>query len=185
MYQLKDILAFMKKHPIKAYEYSGRQSRFVWDEVSGLECLWSYIKDWYYYWKYRFEELLVLKRQITVSKRLAKKLTEFDVMIKDRGDCWSPRLDIDVRRKTDADFDLYVKQLDYLDKFYDKWCCKISIYQWDEDLVSEEPTDKLLKSDADLRKRFEEKIKYFREDAKADGDDEIKILFDNVVLEEK
>lgn len=133
-WQLKNILVYMKKHPIKSYIYTYMQKDKIWEEINGIKCLKIYICDFISYYKHALKDWLELQNHIVVSKKLLKKLTEYDGIIIDRGDCCSPRIEIVIRRKSFYNYNLCEKQEKLIEHFEDKWFNKISLNQYDLEL---------------------------------------------------
>lgn len=162
MYELESVLNFMKKHPIKAYEYSGLQIRNITDEINGFICLKDFVKDWFYDKKWKFKHWRDLKRHIRVSIRLAKKVdSNYNVLVILRPDGWSPRVDIVTRRKDDYNYEKCLELETLFDKFDDKWFNEISLDQYDLELSDKETSDEDLKADDKLKSMFIERLSYY------------------------
>lgn len=173
MYELEDVLAFIKNHPIKAYVYSGAQIRRVENEVSGLKCLKIFIEDAIHYRKNRLKYWLSHKIQLWASMRLVHKLGDrYYSYIVVRSEEWSPRIEIIVRRKnvTDADFKKYEKLENMLYKFDDKWFNAIELSQYDYELSTEKLTKKEIKEDKKLMEKFTDRLDYFLNDTETSCD---------------
>lgn len=172
MWKLEGILEFMKKHPVKAYVYAYNQCRDIWEERSGISCLKEYIHDWRYYHTHKFINMLKYMYLKHRCLKLAYKLDQYNYILIQREDNWSPRLRLVIRRKDEYDYDKCVKQEDVLAKFEDKYWNKVSIDQYDYtlgELTREEKRD-----DARLYKSFKKILKYYvnipEENRKLDGE---------------
>lgn len=173
MYELEDVLAFIKNHPIKAYVYSGAQIRRVENEVSGLKCLKIFIEDAIHYRKNRLKNWLAHKIQLNASMRLVHKLGDYYysyVIV--RSEEWSPRIEIMIRRKNvaDADFKKYEKLENMLYKFDDKWFNAIELSQYDYELSTEKFTKDEIKEDKKLMETFIDRLDYFLNDTETSCD---------------
>lgn len=167
MYELEDVLAFIKRHPIKAYVYSGAQIRNIENEVNGLKCLKIFIEDAIHYRENKLKDWLSHKTQLNASMRLVRKLSDYYysyVIV--RSEEFSPRIEIIIRRKdvTDADFKKYEKLEDMLYKFDDKWFNVIELSQYDYELSTEKFTKKEIKEDKKLMETFIDRLDYFLND---------------------
>lgn len=167
MYELEDVLAFIKRHPIKAYVYSGAQIQNIVNEISGIKCLKIFIKDAIYYRKNKLKYWLSHKIQLWASMRLVHKLGDhYYSYIVVRSEGWSPRIEVITRRKcvADVDFHKYEKLEDKLDKFDDRWFNVIELSQYDYELSKENFTEDETKEDNKLRKTFIDRLSYFLDD---------------------
>lgn len=153
MYDLIDILCYMKKHPIRSYVYTGCQIDRVWDEISGLRCLYIFIKEACYYRKNRIKAFIKLKHDIRIAKRFVKKIPNFNTMIILRREWWSPRVQINLRRSNNISLEEYEKQVDIIDEYEDKYFNRISFEEWEVYI-----TDKSNKDDIEKDKKYKEKF---------------------------
>ena len=154
MYDLVRILKYMRKHPIKAYVYSGMQVDKVYEEVSSLHCLKIYIRDWFWSKKYKFEKWFKLKMELNACKRLYNKVKDnYYVIVLLRPDNWSPRLDVRTRRKDVFDLKKCIKNEHAFEKFDDKWFNGISLEEYDLEL-KETYTKEELDDDIETKERF-------------------------------
>lgn len=157
--ELEDKLKFMEKHFYKSYVYIGAQMDGIWEEKSGFKCFKTYIKDTYYYNKYRRKEESDLKYTLNKTNKALKKLTLFDYMLLDRGDCWHPRYELFIRRCVDG----YSKKLQHQQNIIDKLdvnetiFSNMSIYQY-EYTLEEELTKEEAKEDLEYRIKFRERF---------------------------
>ena len=128
-YEIESILKFMKKHRIRSVEYAGCQTRYIWeDDRSSFNLFIKFISGWCYEYKYRFKKWYKYKKAIRVSKRYMRKLKTFNYIIRDEGNCVSPRIDIAVRRKDNiTSIELYEKDWDIIEKFDNKFGNIVSI----------------------------------------------------------
>lgn len=169
MYELESVLKFMKKHPIKAYEYSGLQIRNITDEINGFICLKDFVKDWFYNKKWKFKHWLELKRHIRASMRLVKKTDDmYYSLVLLRPENWSPRVDIIIRRKPDYDYDKCLKLEPLFDKFDDKWFNLVSLDQYDLELTKDPLTEEDIKADKQQEENFIKRLSYHYADLDCD-----------------
>lgn len=157
--ELEDKLKFMQNHFFKSYVYVGAQMNGIWEETSGFKCLKTYIKDTYYYHKYRRKEKLDLEYTLKKTNKALKKLTLFDYMLLDRGDCWYPRYELFIRRCVDG----YSKKLQHQQNILDKLADNKTVfnnmnicqyeYTLEEELTKEEAKEDL-EYKIKFRKRF-------------------------------
>lgn len=179
MYDLEDILEFMKKHPIKSYVYSMNQSINIWDEISNYKALKLFITDWYCDKKHKLINYLKLKRDTYCSLKFVKKLKTMNVIVFDRGENWSPRLQISLRRRKPLILEQYEQDLDLIDTFEEKHFNKgVSIDLWDEN-INENSTKEDLDKDKDLEERYFKMIETIRK-SDEDSDDNYKIIYMDV-----
>lgn len=156
VYDLENILSFMKKHPIKSVAYTNLHVKHIWeDDRCGLKLFLEFIGDWIYHWKSQIKDYIKLKYEIYVTTRLAKKLTQSKVLVVDRGKNWSPRLDIFVRRIQNVNLDIYSKEELLVDKFFNKYFNRVSITRLDIDILADDIKEKDLEKDKNLSTRFE------------------------------
>ena len=175
-YELKSVLDFMKKHPIKAYEYSGLQIKNITDEINGLICLKDFIRDWFYDKKWKFKHWCELKKHIRVSIKLAKKVSSnYNVLVILRPQGWSPRVDVVIRRKDNYNYEKCLKLEPLFDKFDDKWFNGISLDQYDLELTDKPISEEDLKVDIELKQNFVKRLTYHY----ADIDCDYNVLFCN------
>lgn len=173
-YDLDDILKFMKKHPIKAYVYCGLTINNIYQELSGLTCLKIYIEDYINHIKYKLEKYLKLKYQIFVSKHLVKKLgNDYYSFIALRDECWTPRLEVILRRKENIDYRVLVRKEKIVDTFKDKYINDIGIEQFDFVLDKEPMTDEDIKEDKKLLERYKSVVQAYYDDLESD------VIWDN------
>jgi hypothetical protein len=178
-YELNNILNYMHKHPIKAAEYSGCQTRYIWDDDrSGFKIFRIWLKDWYYHYKYKLKGYIKYKKQIKVAKHIAKKLKCSYSMIIDKGECCNPRIGIYFRRKPEANIKEYLQELDIMEKFDSKYWNDIDIVQFDIDLTETNISEKDWEEDKQLLISYKELVSYYKE--KTDDGDNSKIIYDNM-----
>lgn len=169
MHELKGVLNFMKKHPIKAYMYSGLQIQDIYEEISGVICLWNFIKDWYYDKKWKFIHWYKLQREIKASINLAKKVaSNYNILVLLRPEGWSPRIDVIVRRKEHYDYISCIKQESLFEEFDKKWFNKVSLDQYDLELTTKPMTDKDKEADEKLKTSFIKRLTYHYADLDCD-----------------
>lgn len=173
LYELEDILAFMKKHPYQAYVYAGRESRYIWQSISGLGAFKEYILDTLYYNKNKIIDSIKLKWNIFTCKRLIKSLKTIDMMLIDRGENWSPRLQINYRRKKTIDLETYEQDLYKIDLFENYKWKHISIDAF-ELYIDKESTKEDLEKDKEYKKRFDNIIKTIADE------EEYKVIYSNI-----
>lgn len=179
-YELEAILDYMKKHPIRSAEYSGMQTRYIWhDDRSGLRIFFTWVKDWYYHWKYEFKDWLAHKINIFVSKRLVKHLKSFYYLIEDKGENWTPRLDIYIRRKENVDLENICVEQKYIDKFDDKWFNRVPLYQYDIDITDNHLTQDDYDDDKQLELKFKQLVS-IKANYQNDEDNEASIISTNI-----
>lgn len=161
MCDLVEILNFMKKHPIKSYVYVSSNIHNVVNELSGIRCLYIYIKDWINNKRYEYKESHKLKSLTKKCCRMLNKLSEFDYILADYGECHSPRLHLIMRRCKNMDYDLYMKQLDIIERFSTKYFNDTSIDIYDVDDIENLYNDKkLLDEDMTLKVKFHKRYVY-------------------------
>lgn len=169
LYKLEKVLAYMKKHPIKSYVYSGLQIRNVVDEISGIKCAYIFMKEFIQDKKYKFKEWIKLKRQINASIKLAKKTAPmYNSLVILRPDSWTDRVAIIIRRKEDADFNECLKLEPLFDLFDDRWGLDISLDQYDLELSNEVLTNAEKKLDSIQRENFIRRLTYYYTDMDTD-----------------
>ena len=105
MWKLESILDFMKKHPIKAYSYAYSQCQYVWEERSSISCLNEYIHDWWYYHTHKLIGNIQYKILKHKCFKFVRKLTQYNYILIQQEDNWSPRFMIVLRRKDEYDYD--------------------------------------------------------------------------------
>ena len=168
-FEIENVLNFMKKHPIKAYVYSGLQIRDISEEISGIECLQIYIKDWFYDKKWKFIHWIELRKHIKASLKLMKQVSDnYYGLVLLRPDKWSPRIDILTRRKPQYDYDKCVKQEELFEKFDDKWFNQVSLDQYDLELSKEPVSDEDIKVDKQQEANFIKRLSYHYADLDCD-----------------
>lgn len=180
---IEAILKYMKKHHFKAIEYSGRQTRYIWeDDITGLYAFRQYIHDWGYVLRHKFIKYLKHRHIIKKAKQLVKSLTLSYGVVVEKESNWSPRVDILIRRKeidiNNVDKEQYKKEQDKIDTFEDKYFMEVSVEQFDIDIL-ENYTEKDIKVDVDSFEQFKE---YLSNIGKIDEDgelDERKIVYKN------
>ena len=171
MGELEGVLKYMKKHPIKSYMYSGLQIRDIYDEISGVVCLWNFIKDWFYDKKYKFKIWYKLRMEIKASIKLAKQIdSNYNVLVLLRPDGWSPQVDVIVRRKENYEYISCIKQEPLFDEFDKKWFNRVSLDQYDLDLSTKPMTDKEKETDDKLKESFVKRLTYHYADLDCDYD---------------
>lgn len=174
---LNNILKYMKKHHFKSVEYVGLQRRYIWeDNISGFKAFRQFINDWCYELRYRFKKYIKLRHIKRKSKKLLKKIKLSYGIVIDRGNGWSPRIEIIIRRK-ELDIDKvnitkYIKEQNKIDKFENKYWNGISLIQYDLDITEDDLTEDEIKADRDEFVRFKEYISGL-------GKDEKTIIFRN------
>lgn len=173
MYELEDILSFMKKHPIKAYVYACAEIRNIWDEVSGLKALHIYLKESNYRIRSKIRKWFKLKYQIFLSLKLVKKLKSMNVILFDRGESWSPRLQISLRRKKPIILETYQNDEWKVNKFEEKHWNQISIDYWDVE-INKDSTQEDLEKDKELEQKFFNMVEHIKN---KDNEDDYKILY--------
>lgn len=174
---IEAILKYMKNHYYKAVEYSGRQTRYIWeDDISGFKAFLQFIYDWNYTLRHRFYDYIKLQNTIRASKRLVGKIKQSYGVVMDRGVNWHPRIEILIRRKSNVDIDKYIEEQAMIDKFENKYWNNMSLTQFDIDITEEHITDKELEIDKDEKQHF---IKYVTNIGKLE-DDERKIIYSNI-----
>lgn len=148
---IPDILNWMHKHPIKAYVYSGYANN-IWDEISNIRVLKTYINSNIGHYKYKFKRKHEVNKDLKAAKRLIKKLKTMDYLLIKKDHCY-PELELRLRVQTGSRHDWYVKDVERISKFQDKYRSHLSIEPWfiDSDV---ELTDDEEKEDKDLKKRF-------------------------------
>jgi len=170
-FEIENVLNFMKKHPIKAYVYSGLQLRDIAEEMSGIKCLNIYIKDWFYDKKWKFIHWRKLNLYINASIKLVKKLNKnYNCLVVVKSDNYSPMLDIIVRRKIIYDFEECTKLEKLMEKFEDKWYMNITLDQYDLELTNSEISNKDKIVDAELEKKFIKRLSYYYAETDEDYD---------------
>lgn len=180
MYQLIDILKYMKHNKLKSIFYATAQQLYVWEEISFFRALKEYISDIKYHIKSKIKDSYNLKKQIHASKRLAKSLHNINIIIRDFGPNWSPRLQIDIRRRSKINIDDYEYELSKLDKFDDKYWNKITIQQWGYD-SRDKLTREQLEEDKDLGLKFDNKIKtIIKNKTEFEDEENEKLIYINV-----
>lgn len=154
MFDLIKALKYIKKHKIRSVEYSGCQTRYIWeDDRSYFKILRMYIHDWLYVWKSQFKEWKKYKKICRVSKKYMKKLTQFNYMIKDQGHHCYPRVEVIFRRKDKINLDIYNKEWDIIDKFDKKYGNIMTIYCMQYE-IDEKADSEVFVKDQELRDRF-------------------------------
>lgn len=154
--ELIDKLTFMKKHPIKSFVYVGNRINSIVDELSGFKCLKIYINSWYLTTKYIRQESRQLKSEIKVTKKFINKLSEFNYLVRDYGDCCNPRIHILLRRKQTIDYDRYKEQLKLIEDFENNHYWYIPCALEELTLDGQPYTSKEQKEDNRLQKQFNE-----------------------------
>lgn len=169
LFDMINIIQFMRKHPIKSYVYVQCQINNVWDELPGIYCLKTYISDWYYHNKYKNKKQKLENKLIKASKNVLKQLRTFDYSL-EIYKCWSPSIHIHLRTKPEInkylkDEQRNYKEEEFLGKFFDKHWNNISYNFWEsEDAIK----------DKDLSQRF-----YSRMD-RSQHDEDVKVILTNI-----
>lgn len=154
LFDLDRALKYIKKHPIKSIEYARCQTRYIWeDDRSGFKLLRIFIYDWLYTWRSQFKEWKKYKKICKGSKKLLKKLTQFNYILKDQGKHCYPRVEVVIRRKDHIDLTTYNKEWDILDKFDKKYGNIMTIYCMQYD-IDDKSTEEHIKKDKELRENF-------------------------------
>lgn len=172
MYELEKVLVYMKKHPIKAYIYSGLQIQSITDEISGVKCGYIFLKEWFNDKKYKFKKWIKLIRHKRASIRLVKQLGDsYYSLIILHTEQYSPRIDIIIRRKKNIEnYDTVIKLEKNIETFENKWFCDINISQYDLEFNNDNSSDDDLEVDAELEKRFIERLSYYYTSSEYDYD---------------
>lgn len=157
MSDLLDILEYMKKHPIKSYVYVSAQIEEVWNEKSSLKCLKIYVMDWIRYYKSKFRYWCKVHKHLNVCKRFIRKTKSFNYMLIERQDA-SPEVELRLARKNHISISQFQKDLDKLEKFYNKYYWKISIDMFFNE-IDENSTSEEIEEDVNLNERFNEYTK--------------------------
>ncbi len=179
---IEAILNYMKKHHFKSIEYAGRQTRYIWeDDISGFYAFRQYIYEWSYVLWHRFVKYLKHKYILRKSKQLVKSLKLSYGIVVEKDNCWSPRIDILIRRKeldiNKVNKEQYKKEQDKIDIFEDKYFMETSVEQFDIDL--EDFTEEDIQVDKSALEQFKEyisKIGIIDEDGELDSR---KIIYKN------
>ena len=179
---IEAILNYMKKHHFKSIEYVGRQTRYIWeDDISGFYAFRQYIYEWSYVLWHRFVKYLKHKYILRKSKQLVKSLKLSYGIVVEKDNCWSPRIDILIRRKeldiNKVNKEQYKKEQDKIDIFEDKYFMETSVEQFDIDL--EDFTEEDIQVDKSALEQFKEyisKIGIIDEDGELDSR---KIIYKN------
>lgn len=171
-YNLEEILEFMKKHRYQAYVHACRESKNIWESVSGIKAFKEYVFDTICYYKNRISDYIKLTYQKICSKNLARRLKTMNVIIFDRGECWSPRLQISFRRRKNISLDEYDKDLNRIDLFEMKHWNNISIDQW-EVFIDKDSKHEDLEKDKELAEKFADLVKRIKDN----NDEEMKLLY--------
>lgn len=122
LFELEDILNYMKYHPIKSVFYVTSQIDKIYNEKSGLICLKCFIENWYYYFKYRIIDWLKFNYiKLIVNNKLKKldKLDDIKYIFIQRASNWHPRLDLIFswsNNITDKNYNRLDKVIDFLEK---------------------------------------------------------------------
>ena len=159
MWKLESILDFMKKHPIKAYSYAYSQCQYVWEERSSISCLNEYIHDWWYYHTHKLIGNIQYKILKHKCFKFVRKLTQYNYILIQREDNWSPRFRIVLRRKDEYDYDRCVYEEKLISCFEKRYFNKISIDQYDLSLGK--LTKKEKQSDVKLYESFKKILSYY------------------------
>lgn len=178
MYDLIDILKYMKKHPIKSYWYTSMQIDRVWNEVSGLKALRIFIRDWISDKKYKLKNYIQLKHYLRISKQFAKKIPGFNTIVVLQDEGWSPRIRINLRRGNNITVEDYENQVDIIDEYEDKYFNKISFEEY-EVYLTNKSTEEDIKNDNKYKEKFYKLVNGFRQDLFKED----KIIYQNIIDE--
>lgn len=157
IYDLEDILKFMKEHKYRAYMYSGMCTPNVYWYKSGFECFRAYIRDWIGYYKCSFRERKNYRKQRSACLKLAKKLKQYDVLVVDRGDNWYPRLRVVAQRRNLIVDGEDKREEQFCDKFDAKYYNNISLEELNVS-VNDEIDEKTYNK---MHKRFNDILEYY------------------------
>lgn len=149
---LKDILLYMKKHPIKSYIYTMSQINHIWEEISSLRCLYIFIKEARYYYVHKFLDYIKEKYILYRCKIFCRKLSTFDYILT-KSDYIHPSLNLYLCRKDSINLKRYEKEVTYIDTFEDKY---FSVINFNElCLYLDDKSSKTdIKKDKTLRNKF-------------------------------
>lgn len=163
--ELKEMLTYMKKHPIKSVYYCGEEINGVWEyEVPSIKILKDYIYWWYYNLKTNLKEFLKFKKCYNATKRLLNKLGAFNYVFIDNGEGCYPRFQLKLRRKDNCNIEDYEKEVILIDEFDDKYFNDVSIELY-EVFLDDIQTNKDVAKDNRLKEKFETIInEYFLKD---------------------
>lgn len=177
--ELEVVLKYMKKHKYKAYVNIYNENKFVYKEYSSFKCFRSYYKHKWNRFTTNIKNNLKLKIQIYKSKKLVRRLKDVYYYILDYGENCYPRIHIIVRRKPDIDIDIFIDNINMLQKFdYDN--TDISVFWMDMD-ISEKMNKKERIEDKDLLKRFNDIQNNLIEEANDPQNDEPRVLIETNV----
>lgn len=162
MYDLIDILSYMKKHPIKSYCYTGWQNTKVWNEISGIKALYIFIRDWISNKNYKYKQRVKLKKDITIAKRFVNKIPDFNTIVIVRDESWSPRVEINLRRRNNISVDEYENQVNIIDEYENKYFNSISFNEY-EVYINTKSTSGDIDKDQDYKEKFYKIVNAYRQ----------------------
>lgn len=174
-YELKGILYYMKKHYIKSYCYAQNQARYIWEDISFIKAFEIYIKEGIYRWKSNIQEKFNYKKQLLLATHLGKRLKAINIIIRDLGENWHPRIKIDYRRKKNVELPMLIEDLNKIDNFEDKYWKYYTINEW-EVFLNNNCTEVDIEKDKDFKNRFIDLTDNILNDLDADQ----KLIFTNI-----
>ena len=173
---LEAILYYMKHNHLRSIAYVGAQTRYIWEDYRPTyKFLLSYLSGWFYHWRYRFEDYYKYKSTYLKAKSIARKNKTSYIFIVDKGECWSPRLDMYIRRKPNVNFKQYAKDQKVLDKFEKKCFMNMSLNQYDVDILKPDLSAQDLKDDRELLEKYKQCMELYFKEMK-----EEKVLYSNI-----
>ena len=153
--ELKYVLDYMKKHKYKAYVNIYNENKFVYYEYSSFKCFRTYYRHKFDRLKHNIRDILQLRKDIRISKKLVKQLKDTYYYILDYGENCYPRIHIITRRKEEIsvqDFDNNIKLL----QDYDYKYSNLSIFWLDVDITSRLKSEKDKQQDKKFYNKFKQ-----------------------------
>lgn len=167
---LVNVLKYIKHNPIKAYVHCGCQTQNIYEDINYLTCLRMYISDHIDEYKYDLKEKHKLNKGLKKLKHKLHKLSMYDYILIDRGDCWTPRYQLIIRRSTNNYTHKFFKQQNVLNNLdNDKHIFDVTSIDWLDCYIEGELTKDDLQEDVDYRLEFFQLFKNWLSDTDEEG----------------
>lgn len=173
-YRLERVLTYIKKHPIKATVCSYlSEDEVLYSEINNFKILHYFIESWYYYYKDIIKDKYKYIKAKRLGIRLAKKLKNYKVLVRDLGENISNRISIYIRCIKDYDDKTINKDDKLIENYYNKYynlfnieSCNVFDYKVDDlnDKETIEEDNKLLKRFNNIIDSEDVIYKNFKED---------------------
>lgn len=136
IYEVEQAIKYIRKHPIKSALYAASESKYIWeDDRSGIKLLREFIHDRIYDTISSIKNSIKLQILELKSVKCMNKISQFNYIIYDMGENWSPRIHIAIRRKDQNYIEKIHNETNIIERFADKHWNDISliVHQFDMD----------------------------------------------------